>query len=257
MKIFFDTEFTGLHKETTLISIGFISEDGKTFYAELNDYDKSQVDCWLQKNVIDNLTMKEPQDGEDEYYVARRHTDNFVGNDLYESYCVKMRCNTSELKTELEKWLSQFEQVEIWSDCLSYDWVLFNNIFGHAFNIPKNVYYIPFDICTLFKVKGIDADISREEFAEVKDDYQKHNALWDAKVIKMCYDKLSQLPKQEISDEAQRIIGEHKIQILEISDEEILKAAKECRFEDFDISVGSFELGARWYREQLKQKKCS
>jgi hypothetical protein len=40
----------------------------------------------------------------------------------------------------------------------------------------------------------------------------------------------------------------------EISDEEIEKAAKECRFEDLDISVGSFELGAKWYREQLKQK---
>jgi hypothetical protein len=37
MKIFFDTEFSGLHKNTTLISIGCISEDGKTFYAELED----------------------------------------------------------------------------------------------------------------------------------------------------------------------------------------------------------------------------
>ena len=40
----------------------------------------------------------------------------------------------------------------------------------------------------------------------------------------------------------------------EISDEEILKAAKECVYNDLDISVGSFELGARWYREQLKKK---
>ncbi len=40
----------------------------------------------------------------------------------------------------------------------------------------------------------------------------------------------------------------------EISDEEILDAAAKCRFNDLDISVGSFELGARWYREQLKQK---
>ena len=38
-----------------------------------------------------------------------------------------------------------------------------------------------------------------------------------------------------------------------ISDEEILKAAKEYVYEDLDISVGSFELGARWYREQLKK----
>jgi DNA polymerase III epsilon subunit-like protein len=38
MKIFFDTEFTGLHKDTTLISIGLVSEDNRKFYAELIDY---------------------------------------------------------------------------------------------------------------------------------------------------------------------------------------------------------------------------
>ena len=59
-----------------------------------------------------------------------------------------------------------------------------------AFDIPKNVYYIPFDICTLFKAKGIDPDINREKFSELVDGSQKHNALWDAKVIKACYDKL-------------------------------------------------------------------
>lgn len=48
-KIFFDTEFTGLHQNTTLISIGLIAENGQTFYAELTDYDKSQIDGWIQK----------------------------------------------------------------------------------------------------------------------------------------------------------------------------------------------------------------
>jgi len=43
--------------------------------------------------------------------------------------------------------------------------------------------------------------------------------------------------------------------LYEISDDEIEKAAKECRFEDLDISVGSFELGAKWYREQLRNKQ--
>ena len=59
MKIFFDTEFTGLHQKTTLISIGLISEDGSTFYAEFTDYDKSQIDDWIEKNVIANLTIPE------------------------------------------------------------------------------------------------------------------------------------------------------------------------------------------------------
>ena len=190
-KVFFDTEFTGLHQNTTLISIGLISECGKTFYAELNDFDKTQIDEWLQENVINNLRFKEPKQGEDEYYVATRSSENKVPNDLYKSFSLELRGDKSVVAFQLMQWLEQFEKVEMWSDCLSYDWVLFNQLFGHAFNIPENVYYIPFDICTLFKAKGIDPDISREEFSNMKENAQKHNALWDAKVIKRCFELMS------------------------------------------------------------------
>jgi hypothetical protein len=196
IKLFFDTEFTGLHKNTTLISIGIISENGKTFYAELTDYDHNQIDDWLQKNVIENLLYSQPPEGEQNHYLMTRHSDNLIGNPIDKSYSFEVRCNKTELKEHLTQWLSQFDKVEMWSDCLSYDWVLFNDIFGHAFNIPSNVYYIPFDICTLFKLKGIDPDISREEFSEVvmsvniNKHINKHNALFDAKIIKKCYDLL-------------------------------------------------------------------
>ena len=172
-KIFFDTEFTGLHQNTTLISIGLVSECGKTFYAEFNDYDFKQVDDWLKENVIDNL----------QYNGIFQKLDETKNSISYKS-------TTENIREKLTTWLEQFGEVEIWSDCLSYDWVLFNQIFGHAFNIPKNVYYIPFDICTLFYAKGIDADISREVFAEMSEGSQKHNALWDAKVIHQCFVKL-------------------------------------------------------------------
>lgn len=168
MKVFFDTEFTGLHQNTTLISIGLIAENGNTFYAEFTDYDRTQVDSWIEENVISNLYLPYESKGSYEEFTIRDSKD-FVKLFLYE-------------------WLSQFDTVEIWSDCLAYDWVLFNEIFGHAFNIPKNVYYIPFDICTLFKIKGVDPDISREEFSGING--EKHNALYDAKVIKACYEKL-------------------------------------------------------------------
>ena len=172
MRVFFDTEFTGLHKNTTLISIGLISEDGKTFYAEFTDYDKSQVNDWIKENVINNLYLE-------------------TGDNQPKTY---ENCNIKETSTyimeELKEWLSQFETVEIWSDCLAYDWVLFCDMFGHAFNIPSNVYYIPFDICTLFKIKGIDPDVNREEFAGFKNVKNKHNALYDARVIMECYKKL-------------------------------------------------------------------
>ena len=180
-KIFFDCEFTGLRQKTTLISIGLVSECGKKFYAELTDYDKSQVDDWLQQNVIDKLIFNNyPNSG-------------IILSDKWHS--VELKANTNSVKEQLEIWLSQFEQVEMWSDCLSYDWVLFCELWGHAFNIPKNVFYIPFDICTLFKDRGIDPDINREEYglAVAHSNLSKHNALWDATVIKLCYDRLNGL----------------------------------------------------------------
>lgn len=203
MKIFFDTEFTGLHKETTLISIGMISEDGRTFYAEFNDYDVNQVDDWIQDNVIKNLRFSEPPEDQQEHFSQSR----FLSEVPLTKMCnIEMRGDILDIQNYLKEWLSQFDSVEIWSDCLAYDWVLFNDIFGHAFKIPSNVYYIPFDICTLFKVKGVDPDINREEFAFSTDEdikkfdkefrgieAGKHNALWDAKVIKACYEKLVQI----------------------------------------------------------------
>lgn len=179
-KIFFDTEFTGLHKNTTLVSIGFVSECGKEFYAELTDYDKSQIDNWMQENVINKLLFN------DFIY------SGLIMTDTKNAFDIKADKNT--LKGQLERWFQKFGEVEIISDHLSYDWVLFCDIFGHAFNIPKNVYYIPFDICDMFKERGIDPDISREKFAfggvYTEMLQQKHNALHDAKIIKMCYEKL-------------------------------------------------------------------
>lgn len=170
-----DAEFTGLHQSTTLISIGLVAEDGEEFYAEFTDYDRNQVDDWLQQNVINNCRFLP-------YSNYKLTTESqFVSGDGFAG-------GTAFIRTCLEEWLSQYETVEVWSDCLSYDWVLFNQIWGHAFNIPKNVYYIPFDICTLMKVKGVDPDSNREDIADIEG--AKHNALHDARVIKACYDKL-------------------------------------------------------------------
>ncbi len=171
-KIFFDTEFTGLHQGTTLISIGLISECNKKFYAEFSDYDKTQVDDWIEENVIKKLILQGSP-------VDLPNDKRVVGD-------------TAFIRQNLLEWLEQFDEVEMWSDCLSYDWVLFCQIFGHAFKIPKNVYYIPFDISTLFKIKGLDPNINREEFA-CKEKEQKHNSLWDAELIKLCYEKLLNL----------------------------------------------------------------
>lgn len=158
MKIFFDTEFTGLKQDAELLSIGIIAEDGRTFYAEKANAKDLNVDDWIKDNVI----------------------AHFTGQGEFEK--------VEDLQERIEYFLKPYKSVEVWSDCLAYDWVLFNNIWGHAFNIPKKIYYIPFDICTLMKIRGVDPDISREEFSGIKG--SKHNALHDARAIKACYEKL-------------------------------------------------------------------
>jgi hypothetical protein len=204
-RLFLDTEFTGLNQHTTLISIGIVSECGKSFYAEFTDYDALQVNDWLQENVIDNLTLTKhitkSVSGYEKWLSYNGTHDNALSFALAEKDMSNFECigEAPMIKNRLEKWLAQFDHIEIWSDCLAYDWVLFCQIWGGAFGIPKNIYYIPFDICTLMKEKNIDPDVSREEFTEGVEigfdnfafDGNKHNAMFDALNIMKCYKKIT------------------------------------------------------------------
>ena len=181
MKIFFDTEFTGLHKDTTLISIGLIDENKRTFYAEFSDYDETQCDEWIHENVIKHL--KWSKEGSVENFMTIHVND-------WEVYGTK-----EYIKTVLVDWLSKYEEVELISDCCHYDMVLFIDIFGGAFDIPKQVnpvcHDINQDIAKYCHISEREAfDYSREkilEFNNIKIDGDKHNSLYDAKVIKEIY----------------------------------------------------------------------
>ena len=182
MKIFFDTEFTGLHKDTTLISIGLIAEDGKQFYAELIDYDKSQVDEWIQKNVIDNLII------EDEW-------ERKIENNLTISKGTKY-----QVMIDLKEWLNKFDNIEWVSDVCHYDFVLLIDlVYLHALKMPYGKHNaachdINQDIANYYKISEIEAfDKSREEILKefnIDIEGEKHNSLYDAKVIKEIYEKM-------------------------------------------------------------------
>ncbi|AEO93390.1 Rnase H [Bacillus phage G] len=188
-RIYFDCEFTGLHQNTTMISIGLLADNGDYFYAEFNDYDRDQINDWLKDNVLANLFFLKQVEERQLVFPKSMKVEKYL-----------MCGNTNQVVERLKEWLSKFEEIEIWSDCLSYDWVLFNQLFGGALNIPKNIYYIPFDICTLFKMKNVDPDISREEFGKnhirednyFKSNVKKHNSLWDAYLIEACYNRLEE-----------------------------------------------------------------
>lgn len=180
MLVFFDTEFTGLHKNTTLISIGLVSEYGDELYLEFNDYDRDQCDEWVTHNVLDNTISEGDKD-----------VLSIVSNEQDYHFCE----NKEEAKQILESWFKQFNQVQLVSDCCHYDMVLLIDIFGTAFDLPSNVSPVCYDINQdIAAYEGCSCkeafDIGRESFIKSYGNPivgDKHNSLYDARVIKEIY----------------------------------------------------------------------
>lgn len=179
-KIFYDSEFTGLHAASTLISVGFVAEGGETFYAEFTDYNRAQCDNWINQHVVAHCRwLAKPEAAE----VFHRETG-------MDTECLG---DKTQVRGWLTDWLARYKQIEVWSDCHAYDWVLLCELFGGALHMPSQVFYMPMDLVTLFRLKGINPDTDRLRFSGIKS-ARRHNALDDARMARACYDKLIALP---------------------------------------------------------------
>jgi len=184
MNIYFDCEFTGLHKDTTLISIGLIDENGRSFYAEFSDYDKSQCNDWINENVIAHL-LYDPD--------YKTWNGGFIpGTVIYGT--------KHEVGKALREWFSYYKKPinQLISDVCHYDMVLLIDLFGTAFDLPENIspvcYDINTDIAKFYNITDYEAfDMSRETILKhfrVNIPGEKHNSLYDAKVIKEIYENI-------------------------------------------------------------------
>lgn len=224
MKLFFDTEFTGLRKSTTLISIGIVSEDGKRFYAEFLDYDGSQCNDWITNNVIKNLFLefipmnrkyfagniiiqrngKQYELGDFGLFRANGISEyEWKREDGKTAYCKGSCCF---ITNHLNQWLSQFDTIQFVSDVCHYDFVLLIDLItngGTALDLPDNIsavcHDINQDIAQHFSVSDSEAfDMSREQILSdccaSKDIVtgKKHNSLYDAEVIKAIWEQIYQ-----------------------------------------------------------------
>ena len=226
LNLYLDFEFTSLSPDAQPISIGIVSDDienqdnlanewldsdnpympfanellgkmSKSFYAEFTDFDINRCDDWVKENVLSKLTKGKPIE--------------------LETYAIG---DTDLIKTVLKEYLEQFSdyEMQIVVDCGTWDfywflqlvaeWDKIDNIwhYGDDFNsglpkLPSNTSPVPFDLNDIIAIKkGISPkeafDLNREElaFGKVAADStdDKHNSLWDAKVIKYIYQKLIQ-----------------------------------------------------------------
>lgn len=142
MRYFIDTEFSerGPVYPIQLISIGIVSEDGRSFYAENYECDWNACNKWVQENVLPHL--KGPRAT---LPVIRDGIIGFIGSD---------------------------PKPEFWGYYADYDWVVFCQIFGAMVDLPNGWPMYCRDLKQLHDSMGgpmLPAQISAE-----------HNALNDA-----------------------------------------------------------------------------
>ncbi|WP_036096942.1 hypothetical protein [Leptospira weilii] len=172
--VFLDCEYTSSHIKTTLISAGFVTIEGKELYLTFNDYDKEQLTNWVKENVL-------------------VHIDEKKSLSTYESFII--------LDTFLREY-SQGEAICFISAGKSLDLLLIFQLW-HLLH-PELKYfsyerYLPnylrhrkhFDLDTIFYLSGYDPDvIDREAFVGDKKSFKKHDALYDAKIVRNCFFRL-------------------------------------------------------------------
>lgn len=182
LKYFFDTEFIEDGKTIDLVSIGVVCEDGREFYAEVNDVDWSKANPWVLGNVKPHLENRswETQTPNDRGYSELK----WVSDPLP--------------KQEIGKRLRDFtlgfgHKPEFWAYYASYDWVALCQLYGTMMDLPREFPMFVMDI------KQYAMDLGNPKLPEQTD--TEHNAINDANWNKSTYSWLQKYHLSKLSSE--------------------------------------------------------
>ncbi|MGL4781589.1 MAG: hypothetical protein ACRCXN_12290 [Bacteroidales bacterium] len=161
-----------------------ISKHLKEWLSQFED-----IEFWADFDVIDKPMLID--------LIAdwNQQKDYTLHNKVYEDCkdVIELIANHNSDKTLVEDFVSFYPPKT--------NFIRYNKI-GLPEHLPNIKYDQFFDLHTLFKINGIDTDISREEFSEVRkqviplpfsDCSKAHNALYDSWICYLCYKKLNTL----------------------------------------------------------------
>jgi len=181
--IFIDTEFTGEHAHTTLVSLGVVTLDGQKLYVTLNDYDVTQVSDWLKENVLSLIDESSSIDSPTAYAQLYRFLKEYA----------------------------QGQKLYLISAGLAQDLVLFMELFKYGrpgskqfhalYDLPDFLsHYAFYDLNTLFMACGVLPSADRGAFVGRTPDCEsgRHNALYDSEVVRECFLKLMEYPAGKV-----------------------------------------------------------
>lgn len=178
--VFINMQFTSLDSNCSPVSIGLVDMDGNSFYAEFETYDPMLMDPWAMQNLPSALIVANPS--------MTINADEVVIGDK------------DAVVMGLTRWFERYTSVELWGDAKDYAIVGFDELFGGWHNRPTNINHTSYDITTYMRVKGVDPDISREEFVGETINGLRNNALYNARLIKAAYEKLLDMDRDKDED---------------------------------------------------------
>jgi 3' exoribonuclease, RNase T-like len=104
LRIWFDTEFHDDGQRIELISLGLVTNDGRSYYAENVAYDRRRATPWLQVNVLPHLEVN-----------AQR--------------------SLAKIADELQQLVGK-ARPEFWAYFGEYDWIVLRQVFGDLMAWP-------------------------------------------------------------------------------------------------------------------------
>ena len=202
----------------------------KSFYGEFVDYNIDKCDQWVKDNIVDKLNLPYPLPyptdfthqtikgtQQEVFTYLKEWLSQFESIEFFADYDVIDKPLLIDLIANWDKQaFNEFDEKLEYKYCGKshklrpvdsegyYYYENQDDCVAYKVGLPKHLYNIQYydfyDLHTIFKLKGIDPDINRRVYAfgYESDSYpvpdwlegSVHNALYDAYVNMLCYDKL-------------------------------------------------------------------
>lgn len=171
--VFLDTEFTGEHVNATLVSLGLVGMNDEHLHVTFNDYAEDQVTDWLRENVLKYIDCSQSVDQKTGLGIVRNWLEQYSRG---ERISLVSMGKLQDITFLFE--LYRFDHPE-------------RKYFHYLHCLPDYLNHAAhFDLATMFYLAGLQPDLDREAFAGVKLEGVRHNALYDARIVRACFLKL-------------------------------------------------------------------
>lgn len=162
-RVFYDTEFLENGRTIRLVSIGMVDEDGRTYYAVVNDEELMQ-DAMLHPWLPDNVMVHLPG------YLDTRSGRRWVWDRAHKDFgAVKSRAQiAADVATFL---LEPGVPLELWAWFGAYDHVALAQLFGPMVAMPEGVPMFTHELRQRWEESGSPG---------LPAQHSQHNALTDA-----------------------------------------------------------------------------